>query len=82
MLGEGRPEEMLVGIVALVLALVVGWRIRTAMREGVVPLYKVRKSRSEMGEARFMTLVFLNVAAALLLTVIAADLILDLGLRG
>ncbi|MCJ7420877.1 hypothetical protein [Sphingomicrobium astaxanthinifaciens] len=75
MIGEGRPEEVLVGIVAGVLALLVGTRLRTALREGVIPLYKVRKTRAELGPARFGALVAINAGAMLLLAWIALDLV-------
>ena len=82
MFGEGRAEEILVGVVCAVLVGILAGRIRMAMRDGVIPLYKVRKTRAELGAARFNALVGINVLAAILLATIAADLILDLDLRG
>ena len=76
MFGSGRPEEIFVGIVAGVLAIVLAVRIRNALIEGVIPLYRIRKTREEMGEARFLALVAINGVGMLLLGWIAIDLIL------
>ncbi|MEN3972913.1 hypothetical protein WJS89_09565 [Sphingomicrobium sp. XHP0235] len=79
--GEGRPEEMLVGIIAGVLAIVSLWRVRAALRDGVVPLYKTRKTREELGSPKFAALVAVHAALAILLAFIAIDLILVLRVR-
>ena len=50
---EGRPEEILVGIVSAALAVLLAIRIRHALTKGVVPIYKKRITRSEVGEAKF-----------------------------
>ena len=76
--GEGRPEEILFGIVAGVLAILSLWRVRAALREGVVPLYKVRKTREELGRSKFAALVAVHAGLAILLAFIAIDLILVL----
>ena len=77
-----RAEEMLVGGVVLVLALVNAWRIWTALRQGEVPLYRTRLRRAEMGKAKFAALVALNLVLLVVLLVIAADLLFMLDLRG
>ena len=80
-MGE-RGEEVLVGGVVLVLALVNAWRIWTALRQGEVPLYRTRLRRAEMGKAKFAALVAVNIALLVVLLVIAADLLFMLDLRG
>ncbi|WP_118855876.1 hypothetical protein [Sphingomonas mesophila] len=75
-------ENLFVGAVALLGAAALGWRVVGALRTGEVPLYRARVRRAEAGAAKFNALVALNAAALVLLLVIAADLLLGLGLRG
>ena len=77
----GRTEEMFVGVLCVVLALLLVVRIGRALRTGEVPLYRTRLKRSEAGEARFWAVVAINCGLFVLLFVIAADLLLGLGLR-
>jgi len=77
----GRSEELLFGVGAAVLALLILVRIGTALRTGVVPLYRTKLLRTQAGEAKFWTLVVLNAALFVLLFFIAADLLLGLGFR-
>lgn len=76
-----RGEELFIGAICAVLALMILRRIAGALRSGEVPLYRTRLHRAEAGEARFWGLVLVNVALFVLLFVIAADLLLGLGLR-
>ena len=75
-------EYLFVGIVALLGALAVAWRIFGALRTGEVAVYRNRISRSDAGSAKFNAMVGLNALALVALLVIAADLLLGLGLRG
>lgn len=75
-------ENLFVGIVALLGALALAWRLFGALRTGEVPLYRSRLNRAEAGSAKFHALVGLNALAMVALLVIAADLLLGLGLRG
>lgn len=77
----GRVEEVFVGAVCVILALLVLRRIGQALRTGEVPLYRTRLSRTQAGEGRFWALVAINAGLFILLFVIAADLLLGLGLR-
>jgi hypothetical protein len=77
-----RVEEMLVGALCLVLALVNAWRLWSALRQGEIPLYRTRLRRADMGGAKFGAAVAVNFAFLAVLLVIAADLMLGLGLRG
>ncbi|MBB3763056.1 hypothetical protein [Sphingomicrobium lutaoense] len=81
-LGSGRPEEIFVGIVALVLAVLVGVRVREARRTGEIPLWRKRTTRAEMGETKFNALLLVNLAVLLLLLVAGFDMLLDLRLMG
>ena len=75
-------ENIFVGIVALLGAAALGWRVFGALRSGEVPLYRSRLNRQETGSAKFYALVALNGLAMVALLAMAADLLLGLGLRG
>ena len=75
-----RSEEVLVGIVALALLPFLALRLVRGIRDGQLPLYRTRVRR-EIGAARFNFLLALNVLALLVVAVVAADLLLHLGLR-
>ncbi len=78
MFGEGKGEQIFVGIVSLVVVGLLVRRIVQALRTAVILLYRTRLSRAEAGDAKFNALVVLNVAAAILMAVIATDLLLEL----
>ena len=74
-------EDILLGVVALMLAALLVRRIAQALRTGEVPLYRTRISRDEAGPAKFAALVALNALVLVVMLVIAADMLLGLGLR-
>jgi hypothetical protein len=78
----GRGEELLIGGLCAVLALLILRRIAMALRSGEVPLYRTRLTRGEAGEGRFWALIAVNALLFVLLFFIAADLLLGLGFRG
>ena len=73
-------EDLLVGLVALALVPLIGLRIVRGVREGQLPLYRTRVGR-EIGTARFNVLLALHALTLLLAALVAADLLLHLGLR-
>lgn len=73
-------ENLLVGALALAAAALLALRVVRALRTGEVPLYRTRIDRADAGDGKFFGLVALNLAAMILLLVIAADLLLGLGL--
>jgi len=73
-------ENILVGLIALALLPVIGWRIWRGVRQGELPLYKTRIDRSA-GATKFNVLLGLHVLLFLLIAVVAADLLLGLGLK-
>jgi hypothetical protein len=75
-----RSENLLVGILALMLLPLIGWRIVRGLREGRLPIYRTRLERGE-SRAKFNALFSLHVIALLLIAGVAADLLLNLGLR-
>jgi hypothetical protein len=76
-----RGEELIVGVICVVLALLILRRLGQALRTGELPLYRTRLRRAEAGKARFLALLGLNGALFVLLFFIAADLLLGLGFR-
>ena len=73
-------ENILVGLIALALVPVIGWRVWRGIRYGQLPLYRTRIDRS-VGAAKFNFLLGLHVLVMLLIAVVAADLLLGLGLK-
>ncbi len=75
-----RPEDMLVGLVALALLPLIGWRIWRGLRDGHLPLYRTHHHRAD-SRSKFAVLLVLHVLSFLLIALVAADLLLGLGLR-
>ena len=75
-----QGENILVGLVALALLPVIGWRIWRGIRHGQLPLYRTRFERSESA-AKFNVLLVLHGLVFLLIALVAADLLLGLGLK-
>lgn len=75
-----QGENLFVGLVALLLVPVVGWRIWRGLSDGRLPIYRAYISREE-GAAKFNVLLGLHFLVMLLLAVVAADLLLGLGLK-
>jgi hypothetical protein len=73
-------ENVLVGVLALALLPLIGWRIVRGLRDGRLPLYRTYVTREESG-ARFGALLILHALSFLLIAAISADLLLNLGLR-
>ncbi|HEY0011595.1 MAG TPA: hypothetical protein VGB79_01940 [Allosphingosinicella sp.] len=74
------PEDLIVGLFALALVPLIAMRIARGLREGRMPVYKTYLSREENG-AKFAVLLTLHALSLVLIAVIAADLLLGLGLR-
>ena len=73
-------EDLLVGLIALALVPIIGWRIRRGLREGQMPVYRTRVNRDEQ-PGRFRFMLVLHGLSLLLVAFVAADLLLDLGLK-
>lgn len=76
-----RSENIFVGLVALALLPVIGWRIWRGVRDGRLPVYRTSFNREE-GRAKFVALLGLHALSFVLIALVAADLLFDLGLRG
>lgn len=77
---SSRPEEILVGLVALALVPIIGWRILRGLRTGRMPLYRSSILRED-GRAKFGVLVALNGLFLLLVAAIGIDLLFQLGFK-
>ena len=75
-----QGENFFVGLVALALLPVIGWRIWRGLRDGQLPVYRTRLHREESG-SKFAVLLGLHALAFALIALVAADLLLGLGLR-
>ncbi len=75
-----RSEDLLIGAIALALLPLIAWRMRRGLRERRLPLYRTYVDRDEAG-SKFGLLLGLHALSFIIVAVIAADLLLDLGLR-
>jgi hypothetical protein len=75
-----QGENFFVGLVALALLPVMGWRILRGLREGRMPVYRTYLRRAESG-SKFAVLLALHALSFVLIALVAADLLLGLGLR-
>jgi hypothetical protein len=74
-------ENLVVGLIALTLLPVIGWRIWRGLRDGRLPVYRTHLSREE-GAAKFNVLLGLHALSFVLIAMVAADLLFGIGLRG
>lgn len=72
--------DLLVGLVALALLPLVALRIWRGVRDGRLPVYRAYHERAD-SVAKFNLLLALNAVAFVLIALVAADLLLGLGLR-
>jgi hypothetical protein len=72
--------ELLVGLVALALLPLIGWRVFRGLRDGRMPVYRTTLNRAD-GQAKFHVLLAVHALSFLLVAAVAADLLLGLGLK-
>jgi hypothetical protein len=75
-----RSEDVLVGVIGLALLPLIAHRILRGLREGRLPVYRTYLTREE-GQAKFNALLGLHALSFLVVALIAADLLFNLGLR-
>ena len=73
-------ENLLVGLVALALLPLIALRIFRGLRDGRLPIYRAYLARSESA-AKFNLLLGLHALSFVLIALVAADLLLRLGIR-
>jgi hypothetical protein len=76
-----QGENLFVGLVALALLPLIGWRIFRGLRDGRMPVYRTHLSREE-SRSKFAVLLALHALSFLLIALVAADLLFGIGLRG
>ena len=76
----GRSEDLLVGAIAFALLPLIAWRIRRGFREGRLPLYRTYVERGEAG-GKFGLLLALHALSFVVVAIVAADLVFQLGLK-
>ena len=72
--------DLLVGLVGLALIPLIGLRLWRGLRDGRLPLYRTYVSRSD-GQGKFALLLAVHAFSLVLVAAIAADLLLNLGIR-
>ena len=76
----GQGEDLFVGLIGLALLPMIAWRIRRGLTEGRLPLYRTYVHRDGAG-SRFGLLLGLHVLSFVLVAIVAADLLFQLGLK-
>ena len=74
-----RSEDFLVGLIGLGLLPLIALRVLRGLREGRLPLYRTYVHRED--GAKFAFLLGVHAISFLIVAAIAADLLLNLGLR-
>ena len=75
-------EDLLVGMIALALAPLIALRLWRGVRDGRLPLYRTYVTREAgQGQGKFGVLLALHALSLVLVAGIAADLLLNLGIR-
>lgn len=72
--------DLLVGLIGLALLPPIALRLWRGLRDGRLPLYRSYVSRAD-GEGKFAFLLALHALSLVLVAGIAADLLLNLGIR-
>ena len=74
------PQDLLVGLIALAVVVLIALRIRRGLRDGRLPIYRTYVERDEQ-PGRFRVMLLLHGMSLVLVAIVAADLLLGLGLR-
>ncbi|HEX8643150.1 MAG TPA: hypothetical protein VF702_04470 [Allosphingosinicella sp.] len=73
-------DNLLVGLFALALVPLIAVRVWRGVREGRLPIYRIHLRRDD-NRAKFAALLAVHALTLIVVAVIAADLLLGLGLR-
>jgi hypothetical protein len=73
-------EDLLVGLIAAALLPLIALRVRRGLKEGRLPLYRTYVGRGEAG-SKFGLLLALHALSFVVVALIAADLLFQLGLK-
>jgi cytochrome b len=75
-----RSEDLLVGMIGLILLPLIAWRIIWGVRTGRLALYRTYMTREESA-SKFNALLALHAVSFIAVVAMAADLLFNLGLR-
>ena len=75
-----RTDELFVGVIALALVPLIAWRIVRGLRDGRLPIYRTYLHRDQE-QVKFAVLLGLHGLSLLLIALVAADLLFDLGMK-
>ena len=75
-----RSDNLFVGLVALALVPLIGWRIWRGVRDGRLAIYRTYVSRDER-PGRFNVMLVLHTLSFLLIAAIAGDLLFGVDIR-
>lgn len=75
-----QGENLFVGLVALALVPLIGWRLFRGLRDGRLPVYRTYLNRED-APGKFNLLLALHALSLFLIAAISADLLFNLGLR-
>ena len=73
-------SDFLVGLIALALVVLIVLRIRRGLRSGRLPIYRTYVERDDQ-PGRFRLMLVVHILSLLLVAIVAADLLLGLGIR-
>jgi hypothetical protein len=79
-MSPASTEDFLVGLIGLVLLPLIAWRIIRGVRSGRLAVYRTYMTRQESG-AKFNALLALHALSFVLVALMAADLLFNLGFR-
>ncbi len=80
MMSSSRSEDLLVGIIGLILLPLIANRVLQGAREGKLPLYRTYVRREE-DRTKFAVLLVVHSLSFFLVAAISADLLFNFGLR-
>jgi hypothetical protein len=75
-----QSGNLLVGLFALALVPLIALRIRRGLRDGRLPIYRTYVERDDQ-PGRFYFMLVLHILSLALVAIVAADLLLGLGIR-
>jgi hypothetical protein len=79
-MNPASSEDLLVGLIGLILLPLIAWRMLRGIRTGRLPLYRTYMQREESA-AKFNTLLALHALSVAAVAAMTADLLFDLGFR-
>ena len=79
-MSPASTDDLLVGLIGVILLPLIAWRIVRGVRTGRLPVYRTYMTREE-SNAKFNALLALHALSFVLVALMAADLLFNLGFR-